>query len=114
MLIDKRSLFDRPCHGLSGLSSLHDVLVRPMVFASLISLGRLSPRRHGVVAFGTAFASAVRMIHRVLGNSASDRPSAEPAHSPRFTPCNVFLIRIPNLPYRRAAFSKHATQLARG
>src|SRR5689334_6175914 len=75
MAIDERTFFERP-HFTFRLTLLfgltlalgppaYDVMVRRLLAARLVTLGRLSPRRLGMVALGAPLAAAVRMVDRI-------------------------------------------------
>src|SRR6195952_2852475 len=66
-------------------------LVRPR----LLALGRLAPWRHRMTAAGgTAFAAAVRMVHRVHGDAAIVRLAAKPAVAAGLADRDIHVIRI--------------------
>src|SRR5690606_37145415 len=67
--VDKRPLPDWPGHGLPGLlpvTAANDELVRRLVAAGLLALGRLAPWGHRMTATrSAAFTTTMRVIDRV-------------------------------------------------
>src|SRR6478735_539094 len=58
------------------VTATDDELVRGLVLAGLLALGRLAPRRDRMTAArGLAFAAAMRMVDRVHGDAANHRPA---------------------------------------
>src|ERR1043165_6693456 len=77
-------LSDRLINVLGGSAllcpSLDDEPVRPLATARLVTLRRLTPRRHRVAAAGRlAFTAAERVIDRVHRHAAHVRTLADPA-----------------------------------
>src|SRR5262249_23725615 len=67
---------------LAQLATAHDQLVRTLVVAGLVALGRLAPRGDGMTAArGAAFAAAERMVDRVHRHAAVVRAETLPAHA---------------------------------
>src|SRR5258708_35014354 len=54
----------------------HDVVVRRLLAARLVTLGRLSPWRLWMIALGTSLAAAVRMVDRIHRHPAHVRAFA--------------------------------------
>src|SRR3546814_11440268 len=90
MKVDKRTLPDRASHDLPLLLRVtrpDDHLVGLLVVTGARALGRLAPRGHRMTAArGAAFTTAVRVVDRVLGDAAGQRPLADPAFSDRLAP----------------------------
>src|SRR5208283_4098236 len=84
VLFHERAFFDRTSHKVLLLLVLHrpaiapdqDETIREFAFvSSLIALGNDTPRRHGMAATGGLAGSASHgMVHRVLGDGATQRP----------------------------------------
>ena len=56
---------------VTSRAAADDELVRRLVVAGLVALGRLAPRRHRVTAaLGAAFAAAMRVVDRVHRGAA--------------------------------------------
>src|SRR5690349_289411 len=80
--LDERTFPDGTGHGLTLLlrvTATDDELVRCLVVTGAGTLGRLAPRGNRVTAArGPAFATAVRVVDRVLGDAAGQRTLAHP------------------------------------
>src|SRR5688500_223291 len=62
---------------LLRVTRTYDHLVRRLVLAVAGALGRLAPRGHRVAAArGAAFAAAMRVVDRILGDAAGQRALA--------------------------------------
>src|SRR5437870_4697803 len=96
------------------LPPLQDPAVRALVVACLVALGRLAPRRLGVIALGASLAPAVWMVDRVHGDPAHARPPPEPAHPAGLPERDVLVLEVADLPDRRPAGESHAPELPRG
>src|SRR5215468_6617319 len=96
------------------LTALDDHVVRALVVAGLESLGVPAPRRHGVrVALaGFALAAAVRMIHRIHGESAHRRAHALPALRPGLAVAAQVVLVVAHLADGGAAVDVHLARLA--
>src|SRR5690348_2491498 len=57
----------------------YDVTIRGLLAPGLVSLRRHPPRRLRMIAFGTPFAAAVRMVHRVHRDPAHVRAPSQMA-----------------------------------
>src|SRR3546814_6730656 len=83
MEVHERTLPDRASHGLPLLLRVtrpDDHLVGRFVVTGTSTLGRLAPRSNRMTATrGAAFTTAVRVIDRVLRDTARQRTLAEPA-----------------------------------
>src|SRR5256885_9069759 len=81
--LDERTFPDGTGHDLTLLlrvTATDDELVRCLVVTSAGALGRLAPRSDWMAAARSpAFATAVRVIDRVLGDTAGQRTPALPA-----------------------------------
>src|SRR5439155_24124145 len=81
--LDERTFPDGTGHGLTLLLRVtrpDDELVGRFVVTGAGALGRLAPRGDRMTAArSAAFASAVRVVDRVLGDAAGQRALAEPA-----------------------------------
>src|SRR5882724_2905912 len=99
---------------LTLLPAAHDERVRPLVVARLEAACRLTPGRYRMPsARSLAFTTAMRMVDGVHGNAAVMRTFSHPARSSRFSPGDVFVIRVPNLSDGRQAVLKHFARFAR-
>src|SRR6476619_8378780 len=80
--LDERTFPDGTGHGLTLLLRVtrpDAELVGRLVVTGAGTLGRLAPRGHRVTSAGSpAFAAAVRVIDRVLGDAARQRTLAHP------------------------------------
>src|ERR1700733_4683014 len=77
------------------VTTTDDHLVRRLVLAGLLALGRLAPRGDRMTATrGLALAAAVRMVDRVHGDAAHDRPMAEPAGAAGLADHGVLVVRV--------------------
>src|SRR5690606_12273622 len=80
--VDERPLPNRTGHELPALlhvTAANDKLVRSLVAARALALGRLAPRGNRVTATrGTAFTTTMRVVDRVHGHTTVDRLAAEP------------------------------------
>src|ERR1051326_6118982 len=77
---------------------LHDELISPFVVPSFVSEGRLSPRRHGVIALHTTFTTAVRMIYRIHHDTAIRRADSHMPGPADFTDGHILVVEISDLP----------------
>src|SRR5262245_9997642 len=91
---------------------LHDELVGSFVVARFITERRHSPRSHGVVAFHSAFATTVWMIHRIHHNASYSRPNSQVPRASGFSNGDVFVIEIPDLADRGNAVDVHQADFA--
>src|SRR5690606_28726979 len=75
--VNERPLPNRTGHVLPALlhvTAANDELVRSLVAARTLALGRLAPRRNRMTATGgTAFTTTMRVVDRVHGHTAVDR-----------------------------------------
>src|SRR5207237_6605488 len=80
--LDERTFPDGTGHGLTLLLRVtrpDDHLVGRLVVTGASTLGRLAPRGDRMTAArGPAFATAVRVVDRVLGDTAGERTLAHP------------------------------------
>src|SRR5580693_3321612 len=91
-----------------------DKCVRALVIPRLVSASRLSPRGHRVAATGSfAFATAVRVIHRIHRDATIVRPLPQPPRTSGFADGDVFVIEIAHLANRRHATLRNFANLAR-
>src|SRR5205085_8445837 len=90
-----------------------DHLVRRLVVAGAGALGRLAPRSDRVTAArSTAFAAAVRVVDRVLGDAAGQRALAHPAGAACLGEILVLVVRVGHSTDRRHAVRADITLLA--
>src|SRR5207302_2837547 len=67
----------------------HDHFLRALVVARLVAARRLSPGRHRITAAGSlAFATAMRMVHRVHRHAAHVRTNSAPTIAARLAQRN--------------------------
>src|ERR1051326_9120581 len=99
MLVSKRPLLYGSAHQLPLFTLVRDdPLIGTLVVARLESASRLPPRRHRVTAARSlAFAAAVRVVHRVHGDSAVVRHLAHPPRASCLAVGNVFVIDVADL-----------------
>src|SRR3546814_6220275 len=91
-----------------------DHLVGLLVVARARTLGRLAPRRDRMTAArGPAFATAVRMVDRVLRDAARQRALAQPAIATRLGEVLVLVVGVRHRPDRRHALRTDIALLAR-
>src|SRR4249919_3112848 len=82
---------------------------------SLVTLGRLAPRRHRVTTTrGLAFAAAQRMIDRIHRDAADVRSLAEPSAPAGLPDRHVLVIDVADLTHRRQALDVDLADLAGG
>src|SRR5690606_30017308 len=64
VVVDERALLEGTCHGLSAPAGAHDELLRPLVMAAVVAIGRHAPRgdRMRVARAGLGLTTAVRMV----------------------------------------------------
>src|SRR3954463_2931953 len=97
------------------MPTAHDEVLRPLVLARALTLGRLTPRRHRMTAAGgLAFTTAERMVDRVHRYAAVVRTPAEPAQAARLAVVDVLIVGVGHRADGRQAFSAHQPHLARG
>src|SRR5215212_3433296 len=86
---------------LLGVTRTDDHLVRLLVAAGAGALGRLAPRGDRVTAArGAAFAAAVRVIDRVLGDAAGQRTTPLPAGAAGLAEVLVLVVRVRDRAHR--------------
>src|SRR5438128_11635816 len=96
------------------MTATDDQLVRRLVLAGLLALGRLAPRGDRMTAArGAAFAAAVRMVDRVHGDAAVMRFAAEPAITTGLADRDIHVIRIGHRTDRPGAAAVNQALLAR-
>src|SRR5260370_20703110 len=66
-----------------------------------------------MIALGTAFTAAVRMVDRVHRYTTYVRALAEPSAAAGLTDRNIFVLEVADLTNRRPAFGEHHALLAR-
>src|ERR1700733_5300959 len=72
--------------------------IGPLVVASLVTAGRLTPRRDGMTsARGFTFATTVRVIDRVHRNTTVGGTNTFPAVAPGLADGDVLVVRVANL-----------------
>src|SRR3712207_2515118 len=71
------------------------------------------PPRSTLFPYTTLFRSAVRVVHRVHGDTADGRALALPAHAAGLAPVDVRLLGVAHLPDGRAAADVDVADLAR-
>src|SRR5262245_36500287 len=76
---------------------LHNELVGSFVVSGLVAKRRLTPRRHRMVAFDTAFTAAVRMVDRIHDHTAVSRANSHVPRPAGFSDRDVFVIEIAHL-----------------
>src|SRR5690606_8485878 len=91
-----------------------DHLVRRLVLAGPGALGRLAPRGDRVTAArGAAFTAAVRVVDRVLGDTAGERLDAHPAAATGLAQVLVLVVGVRHRANRTHAVRPQVTLLAR-
>src|SRR5579862_3928524 len=95
------------------LPAFRDYPVGPAVMPRLRAERRESPGRLRVVALHAAFATAMRMVHRIHGYPAHRGAAAMPAGPARFTVGHVLVIEIAHLAHRGHAVQSKPPHLAR-
>src|SRR5215470_1604553 len=116
-LVDVRPLLGRSSHGLPLLlrPARHDVAVRgARAAAGLVSLGRLAPRSHRMVALALAFATAHRVVDGVHHGAAHSGAEAPPAYAPCLAHGNVLMVEVADLPHRGHTLELDLPDFARG
>src|SRR5690606_953208 len=103
------------CHGLSAPAVAHDELLRPLVLAGLVALGRHAPRgdRMRVALAGLGLATAVRMVDRVHGRAADGRLDAQPALGAGLAQLLQVVLDVADFTDGGAALGRHPAHLAR-
>src|SRR5690606_4521423 len=93
----------------------HDELLRALVMAGLVALGRHAPRgdRMRVALAGLGLATAVRVVDRVHGRAADGRLDAAPALGACLAQLLQVVLGVADLADGGAALARHATHLAR-
>src|SRR5690606_22953346 len=93
----------------------HDELLRALVVACLVTLGRDTPRgnRMRVALAGLGFTTAVRMVDRIHGCAAHGRANAAPAARAGLAELLEAVFGVARLADRRTTFGRHPTHLAR-
>src|SRR5690606_10008484 len=87
------------------LATANDHLVRSLVRARLVSLGRRAPRAYRVSSTGgLAFAAAVRMVDRVHRHTAYCRSYSSPALRTGLAELSQVVFAVSDFAHRRAAF----------
>src|SRR5713101_4079531 len=115
-LLDVRPFPGRASHWSRLLlrPARHDVAVRRARAAPrLVSLGRLAPRGHRVVALPLAFAAPHGMVDRIHHRSTNRRPEALPAHAARLADGHVLVVEVADLADRGHAVELDLPHLAR-
>src|SRR5206468_7385928 len=99
LLVDEGPLLGRTSHTLLlFLSPRHDHGIRRTgAPARLVTLGRLAPRGHRVVALALALAAAHRVVDGVHDGAAHGPPEALPAHAPGPATRPVHLVELADL-----------------
>src|ERR1700686_2995294 len=103
--VGERSFFQRSAHVLIPIRrflflyfSAHDPFVSALVVARLKSAGRLSPGGHRMTATRSlAFATAMRMVHRIHRNTAVVRAAAQPTGLTRLAVRFVLMLDVAHL-----------------
>src|SRR5262249_16892896 len=115
--LDERAFPDRAGHRLTLLLRVtrpDDHLVGRLVVPRLGALGRLAPGGDRMAAArGPAFAAAMRVVDRVLGDAAGQRTLAEPAGAARLGEILVGVVRVGHRAHRRHAVRTNVALLAR-
>src|SRR5437867_3193604 len=94
-------LSERPIPRLLFLPSRHDPRVRrPRAPSGLVDLGRLAPRRHGVIPLPLALAAAHGMVDWVHDRAAHCRPEATPTHAASLADRDVLVVEVAHLTER--------------
>ncbi len=90
-------------------------MLRPLVLAGLVALGRHAPRgdRMRIALAGLGLATAVRMVDRVHGRAADGRLDATPALGAGLAEFLQAVLDIADFTDGGAAFRGHPTHLAR-
>src|SRR5687767_2351390 len=95
-------------------SPLHDESIGVLAAAGLVSLRRLTPRRHRMTAARRlAFTAAERVIHRVHRHAAHVWTLAQPAAATGLADRHVLVIDVADLADRRQAVLIDLADLAR-
>src|SRR5205823_3283893 len=115
--LDERTFPDGTGHGLTLLLRVtrpDDELVGRLVVTGAGTLGRLAPWGDRVTAAGgPAFAAAVRVIDRVLGDAAGQRALAQPAAAACLGEVGVRIVGVRHRADRRHAVGANIALLAR-
>src|ERR1035437_3573002 len=89
--------------------------IRALVVTRLVSTRRLAPWSYRMTSAGSlAFATTVRVVDRVHGDTAVRRIDALPAIASGLADGDVLVVGVANLADGRHAFDKHLARLARG
>src|SRR5206468_8348732 len=109
--LDERTFPDGTGHGLTLLLRVtrpNDELVGRFVATGAGTLGRLAPGRNRMTsARSAAFAAAVRMVDRVLGDTAGQRTLAHPAGAASLGKGLVGIVRVGHCADRRHTVGAH-------
>src|SRR5665213_4244783 len=96
------------------MTATDDELVRCLVLACLLALGRLAPRGDRMAAArGAAFAAAVRMVDRVHDHATVMRTPAQPAGTAGLADRDVHVVGVGDRADGAAAAAVHQALLAR-
>src|SRR3546814_1201669 len=92
-----------------------DLLLRPLVVAGLVALGRHAPRgdRMRVALAGLGLTTTVRMVDRVHGRAADGRLDAAPAAGAGLAQLLEVVLDVADLADGGAALGRHPAHLAR-
>src|SRR5690349_6977117 len=95
------------------LATTHNELLRALVVAGLVALGRRAPRADRVTAAGgTAFTTAVRMVDRVHHHAAHGRADALPALGAGLAQLLQAVLGVADFADGGAAVDRHAAHFA--
>src|SRR6267142_5349984 len=116
LLVDEGSLLERTSHApLLFLSPRHDHGIRRTgAPARLVTLRRLAPWGHRVVALALALAPAHRVVDGVHHGAAHRRTKPLPAHAPGLADRHVLVVEVADLADGRHALEGDVAHLARG
>src|SRR5690606_13553286 len=103
------------CHGLSAPAVAHDELLRPLVLAGLVALGRHAPRgdRMRVALAGLRLTTTVRVVDGVHGRTADGRLHAAPALGTGLAELLEVVLDVADFTDGRAALGRNLAHLAR-
>src|SRR3546814_16464328 len=117
MEVHERTLPDRASHGLPLLLRVtrpDDHLVGRFVVTGTSTLGRLAPRSNRMTATrSAAFTTAVRVIDRVLRDTARQRTLAEPAVAAGLAQVGVLVVGVRHRTHRTHALAATVALFAR-
>src|SRR6478752_3332398 len=114
VVVDEWAFLEGTCHVLSAPAVAHDELLRALVLASLVTLGRRAPRgdRMRVALASLGLAATVRVVDRVHGGAAHGRLDAAPALRARLAQLLEVVLDVADFTNGGAAVGRHLAHLA--